>query len=171
LLTDALHLIDDDIKVYFAGTYDKNLINQSTKKKINLLYSKYLRAFLKFNAAKNAINIGFVSDINEYIDKSVCIVSPFTVPHFSRPIIEAFGRRKPAIATDIDGIDEIIQHGRNGIIVKLGDPKALADAINYLCKNPSLAKEMGDNAYNTAKVKFSQNNINELSNIYFKMIE
>lgn len=172
-MVDALQFINDDIKVYFAGIYDttSRYSLNNMKRRMKKYYSRNALAHYKLDKAHNAHKIGFISDINEYLDKSVCLVSPFTVPHFSRPIIEAFGRRKPAIGTNIEGMDEIIEDGKNGILVKMGDSRSLAAAINYLCENPLIAKKMGDNGYEVAKNKYSQKNIEQISNIYMKLFQ
>jgi len=113
--------------------------------------------------------IGMQSDIIPFLDEIVCLVSPFKIPHFSRPIIEAFARRKPAIATRIRGMDEIIDDKINGLLVNPDNPQDLANAINKLVQNPALAKEYGDNGYKKAYELFSQNNIKQFENIYDKL--
>jgi glycosyltransferase involved in cell wall biosynthesis len=177
-LVDALQFINDDIVVYFAGYYSSDLIYSQTNIKIRLkeILKKIIlirRSMALHNVAKShkALKIGLISDINDYLDKSVCLVSPFSVPHFARPIIEAFARRKPAIGTKIDGMDEIIEDGRNGILVDSGNAKFLACAINYLCEHPLVAKKMGDNGYELAEKKYSPKNIEKIQNIYLKLIQ
>lgn len=176
-LVDALQFINKNTKVFFAGYYDSVL--SYTGSNIKLIIKKVLKKVIhrrealihyEFSRNPHVFKIGLISDVNEYLDKSVCLISPFAVPHFSRPIIEAFARRKPAIATKIDGMDEIIENGRNGILVDEGDPEALASAINYLCDHPLIAKEMGDCGYEIAKNKYSQKNIEQILNLYGQVL-
>ena len=49
---------------------------------------------------------------------------------------------KPVIATDIEGINEIIIHGKTGLLVPSADSNALAENINLLISNPSLANKI-----------------------------
>lgn len=177
-MVDALQFINKGIIVYFAGYYsmvlseNKNDISSKIKRIIKkMLFRKEAELFQKIQNSQKAMIVGLIPEINAYLDKSVCLVSPFTIPHFSRPIIEAFARRKPAIATNIDGMNEMIEDGHNGILIPNGDSKALASAINYLCENPDVAKKMGDNGYDVAKYKFSQNNINQISTIYNNLFQ
>lgn len=172
----AMQFINNDITVYFAGNYHSVLSDMRTnfKQRIKnvfrkILYKKEIELFKKFENTTNAIKIGLIADINYYLDNSVCLVSPFSIPHFSRPIIEAFGRRKPAIATEIDGMNEIIDDGKNGILVQEGNARSLAEAINYLCENPVIAKKMGDECYKVAENKYSQINIEQIRVIYRNM--
>jgi glycosyltransferase involved in cell wall biosynthesis len=172
-LVEALPYINDDITVYFSGPYSEILSNSDSgiktqlKKKLKkIIFRKESVAFQKIRNCKHAKLIGLISDINIYIDKCVCLVSPFSVPHFSRPIIEAFGRRKPAIATKIEGIEEIIEDNRTGLLVQNENASDLANAINFICENPEIAKKIGDNGYKLAKCKFSQDNVKEICEVY-----
>jgi glycosyltransferase involved in cell wall biosynthesis len=177
-LVDALQFINKDIKVFFAGHYDSVLNYSGTNIKLRLkkilkkiIHRRAALIHYKFGKSPNVFKIGLISDINEYLNKSVCLVSPFSVPHFARPIIEAFARKKPAIGTKIDGMDEIIDDGKNGILVENNDARSLACAINYLCDHPSVAKEMGNNGYEVAKKKYSPKNIEQIQNVYAKLIQ
>lgn len=48
---------------------------------------------------------------------------------FGMPVIEAMAAGTPVIATRGGGFPEIVEHGKNGLLVERGDPRALADAI------------------------------------------
>ena len=49
------------------------------------------------------------------------------------------------------------------------NPKELAKAINYICNNSDLAKEMGKNGFKDAKEKFSATNMDKISDIYDRL--
>lgn len=174
-LVDSLDYLDHDVQVYFAGSFKKNKkYEQKSIKKYIKIYLKRLlfynskeeKALQKMRNHRAAIEIGQIFDVNNYLDKVVCLVSPFEVSHFSRPIIEAFSRRKPAIASNVEGMDEIINNNENGLLFNKANPKALAKAINYLCNNPEIAKQMGDIGYKNARELYSQKNIKEIEKIY-----
>lgn len=177
-MVDALGFLNKDIKVYFVGSYSILLNSSKTNFKIrikkilmSMIYRKRFLALSKIYSNPNAILVGMISDINEYLDLSVCLISPFAVPHFSRPIIEAFARRKPAIGTNIEGMDEIIENGKNGIIVTKDDAKALAEAIKHLCEGPAIAQNMGNYGYELAKIRYSQNNVLSIQSIYNDLLK
>ncbi len=67
-------------------------------------------------------------------------------------------------------MDEIIDHGINGLIVPKNNPQALAEAINYLCVNPAECKKMGDSGYNKAKKLYSPENIKEIESVYSSLL-
>jgi glycosyltransferase involved in cell wall biosynthesis len=171
-VVESLKYIDDDVRIVFAGYYPVNS-NLYFRFKL-LLKSIFLRKEYKLYKfwlkCDKAVKIGLIDDINTSLDNVTCLISPFTTPHFSRPIIESFSRRKPAIATNIPGMSELIMNGKNGILVKQKNPILLADAINFLCNNHLKSKEMGDYGYSIAKRNYSQNNIKLIENIYSKIL-
>jgi glycosyltransferase involved in cell wall biosynthesis len=49
----------------------------------------------------------------------------------------------PVLTTDTAGAREVIEDGRSGRIVPVGDETAFATALGELAANPALIKEMG----------------------------
>jgi glycosyltransferase involved in cell wall biosynthesis len=43
----------------------------------------------------------------------------------------------------VGGIPEVVEHGRTGLLVKPGDPAALAAAIDAVLGDPEVARRMG----------------------------
>jgi glycosyltransferase involved in cell wall biosynthesis len=50
---------------------------------------------------------------------------------------------KPVIATNGGGVPEIIEDGKTGILVPMGDVQAMAEAIRRVLANPALSEDMG----------------------------
>ena len=61
-------------------------------------------------------------------------------------ILEAFASGKPAIASDLGGMTELVAHRERGLLVKPGDPDALADAMHWAVTNRANMRLMGRNA-------------------------
>ena len=62
---------------------------------------------------------------------------------FPRAPMEASSMGVPCVVTNIPGCREVVEHGRNGLLVPAGEPVALADAITSLLTNRELARQMG----------------------------
>jgi len=173
-LVSALDYLDEDIKILFAGNYvlhySKNKLKIFLKKILGIDQQKKL-ALQKIKSHKNAIEIGLTYNINFYLQECCCLISPFTVPHFSRPVIEAFLHKKPVIVSDVEGMDEIVTHNENGIIFKTDDAKSLANAINFIARNPIKAKQMGEKGFEIATLKFTDTNVNKISLIYEELLK
>ncbi|HEX9891563.1 MAG TPA: glycosyltransferase [Actinomycetota bacterium] len=61
-------------------------------------------------------------------------------------LIEALALGKPAVVTEVGGLPEVVQHGRQGFLVPPANPEALAAAIVRLLRDPALRFLFGDAA-------------------------
>lgn len=60
-----------------------------------------------------------------------------------KTLVEAAACGKPLVATDIPGSREVVEDGKNGLLVPSHDRVALADALQELIDAPDLCKQMG----------------------------
>jgi len=86
-------------------------------------------------------------------------------------LLESLLYGKPAIAANIGGIPEIIEHNVNGLLFEAGNVQELAQSIEYLWNNKSIAKEMGFNGRKKAEEFYNQDiYLKKLSNILLQLI-
>ena len=64
---------------------------------------------------------------------------------------EAMALGRPVVATRIAGPAGVIDHGRTGLLVPPGDPRAMADAILGLLAHPARARAVGEAARERAR--------------------
>lgn len=171
-LVRALNYLNKDVRIYFGGKY---ITDEKPKNIVQFLKFTFSKARIRNAAIKNISNhlnakvIGLIYNVPDYLDEISCLVSPFLVPHFSFPVVEAHLHRKPAIGSDVEGMEEIIKHNQNGLIVPKNNPKALAYAINELTADSVKAKRFGEAGYNIAVQKFSSSNIQQFERLYDKL--
>ncbi len=78
-------------------------------------------------------------------------------------IMEAMATGLPVISTDLGGIPEMVIQNETGFLVPPGDTLAMADAIEKLISDHSLAKRLGGCGYERAQRLFSiEKNVREL---------
>jgi glycosyltransferase involved in cell wall biosynthesis len=65
--------------------------------------------------------------------------APLTLYH-------AFAHGKPVIASNINGLPELVKDEENGFLFKPGSPAQLAERINFVANNRTLASAMGKRA-------------------------
>lgn len=70
-------------------------------------------------------------------------------------LIEAMGIGAPVIASRLSGIPELVEHGRNGILVAPGDASALAAALERLACHAAAAQPMGQQARHRVREAFA----------------
>jgi glycosyltransferase involved in cell wall biosynthesis len=60
--------------------------------------------------------------------------------------MEAMSVGAAIVATAVGGVPQVITDEVNGLIVPPGDPLALADAIERICSDPALRRQLGSQA-------------------------
>jgi len=73
-----------------------------------------------------------------------------------KSLIEAAACARPIIATDVPGCRETVQHERNGLLVPVKDPTALADAIARLITDKDLRHTMGGKGRELVEHEFAE---------------
>jgi glycosyltransferase involved in cell wall biosynthesis len=73
---------------------------------------------------------------------------------FGYSALESFDAGKPVIATAVGGLPEIVTHEETGLIVPPGSPRALAEGVRRLWRNPQLTKALGAKGLQTVRERF-----------------
>ena len=94
---------------------------------------------------------GNVEDLHRRINGSGIFVLCSQYEGLSNALIEAMTLGLPCISTDYPGADEIIENGRNGLLVPCGDVPALAEAIRTLLDNGALRSSVAEEGRRTAE--------------------
>ena len=74
-------------------------------------------------------------------------------------LLLAMARGLPVAASALGGIPEVVEDGKNGLLVKDQNPEAVASAIERLFGDPALAAHLGSAARETILARFSQENM------------
>lgn len=140
------------------------------KRIIKPFYKFYI---FKFEIALNTVDrdkviiLGRRTDIPNILAASDILVFGGTVPHFPRPIFEAWAMQKPVVAFDIGGVKQVVESGVDGILVKETNPESLSIAINKVLDSKNLATKLATNGYKKAKMFFdSDTNIKQIIELY-----
>lgn len=86
---------------------------------------------------------GWRDDMAEALGQVDAVVLPSWREGFPRVLQEAAAAGLPAIATDVPGCRSAIDHGENGLLIPVRDPRALADAIAQLATDRDARVAMG----------------------------
>ena len=89
------------------------------------------------------------------LKESCILIVPSRMESIPQTIKEAFYLKTPVIATKVGGIPEIIEHGKNGILVSSNNPQELVFAINELLTNKTKRDDLASNAYEYIIKNFS----------------
>jgi len=99
---------------------------------------------------------GFMSEENLHKFQAIadCAVFPSLYEPFGIVALESFAARVPVVVSDTGGLPEVVEHGRTGIVTKVGNPNSLALGILEALRDPSIVQELVDNAYQELDHKF-----------------
>ncbi|MGK7921931.1 MAG: glycosyltransferase family 4 protein [Trichodesmium sp.] len=100
---------------------------------------------------------GFMSEEN--LDKfqaiADCAVFPSLYEPFGIVALESFAARVPVVVSDTGGLPEVVEHGRTGIVTKVGNPSSLAWGIIETLRDNNYVQQLVNNAYADLERKFS----------------
>ncbi len=100
--------------------------------------------------------LGMRQDMPELYTLMDVFVLPSHREGFPRAPMEASAMKVPCVVTDIRGCREVVEHGRNGLLVPLGNVQALADAIVEILTNQEKAYRMGEEGRRMALERFDE---------------
>jgi len=95
------------------------------------------------------------SRIKEYFERAALVALPYLDITQSGIMQLAYAFGKPVVATDVGGLREYVENGKNGFIVPLNDIDAMAKKIITIIKNNELQKSMGEYSLKLAHTKYS----------------
>lgn len=108
--------------------------------------------------------------LNDYYAASDVVVMPSHYESFGMVALEAMASGKPVIASEVGGLAHLVTDGVNGIHVSSRDPQGLADAIDSVLSDASIAHQLSDAAKTEAE-KFSWPLIaDQVLKVYEKLI-
>lgn len=98
----------------------------------------------------NAINMdpcihatGHVDDVRPYLKMGDLFVFPSYREGFPQSLMQASAMGLPCVASNINGCNEIIDEGKNGILITPKSKAAIVTAIERLYADPQLRESMG----------------------------
>ena len=92
-------------------------------------------------------------EVQEAIGEAAVAVLPSRGEAMPMFLIEAMGLGVPMVVTDVGAMPELARDA--GIVVGVGDARALADALITLLSNPTLARKLGDRGLESYRAKYS----------------
>ncbi len=97
---------------------------------------------------------GVIEDILLAYRSLDLVVVPSLSEGQSMVVLEAFDQVRAVVATHCGGPDDMIEDGRNGLLVAPGDPEALADALQRLIDDPILRSSLALEGRKTVEQHF-----------------
>lgn len=116
------------------------------------------------------ITTGEQKDVRPWLAASDIFVFPSYREGFPNVVIEAGAMDLPSIVTDINGSREIIEDGKNGIIIPPHDAEALYKAMLSLYHDQEYRNKLSANARNMIATRFEQSYVRNCLKEYYNSI-
>jgi len=129
------------------------LIGLPEKDYINIIKNNF-KEFTKGNP--NILYLGRFDDVRPYYLISDIFVLPSYREGLPNSLLEAGAMGLPSIATDINGCNEIVKNGLNGLIIPAKDTIALKEAMETLVNDHEQRKFLADNARSNVIANYKQ---------------
>lgn len=102
---------------------------------------------------KNCLFVGSQQpdSVRAWYNAADCLLLPTYTEAVPTSVMESFACEIPAIVTNVGGCPEIVQDGKNGLIIPVRDIPALYEAVIWMRNHPAERKKMGRQARVTVK--------------------
>jgi glycogen(starch) synthase len=122
--------------------------------------------FLDALPAEERARIRSVDDVDEgtkadLLRTSACLVLPSKIESFGMVLLEAWAHGTPVVALNLPAIGDIVDHGRDGLLVQPDHPQEMAEAVLALLDDPARSSEMGMNGRQKVERLFSWDKVAE----------
>jgi glycosyltransferase involved in cell wall biosynthesis len=119
-------------------------------------YEEQLRTRADQPDLRGAVHFhGYVHPTWPVLSSAQIVVVPSRTEPFGNVAVEGMLAQRPVIASDVQGLAEIISSGETGWLVPADDEHALASAISKVLDNPELASGVARAARTSALERFS----------------
>ena len=132
-----------------------SLRNQHPKVNLLLLGTGDEEAALK---ARGVLGVSFldpVPDVAPYLQAADLFVLPSAAEGLSNALLEAMATGLPALATQVGGAGDLIEHAHNGWLIPPNRPAALHDGLTTLLADSNLRQRLGCAARSTVERHYS----------------
>jgi glycosyltransferase involved in cell wall biosynthesis len=121
-------------KINMANLRLKLLLVGEEEKEFDPLQENTLKELERNN---NIIKVGWQKDVRPYLAISNVLILPTYREGFPNVVMQAGSMGLPSIVTDINGCNEIVKNGKNGIIIPVKNVVAIEEAVLKM-KNESV---------------------------------
>ena len=155
-------LYDEKVNLKLIIPSDPEFVNRSA------LSSKELRGLKE---AKWISFIGHVDDIKQIYDDVDLVILPSWREGLAMSLLEASSMECAIITTNVAGCNDIVEHGKSGLLVPLKDSLSILLAVKMFINNPSLKKKFGKAARKNTKLYFNDEIINtQTEKLYISLV-
>lgn len=124
----------------------------------------------KLGISNSVVFFGKFVNVKPFYSRMDVFVLPSIYEGFGIVLLEAMASGVPVVATDVDGIKEVILDSHCGILVPPKNPEAIANAVIKIIENPQLTQSLIDQGFTRVKLFDVQEHVMKLDNLYTNLL-
>ena len=97
----------------------------------------------ELGVARRCLFLGYQNDVARFYEAMDTLLLPSGNEGTPVSVIEALAAERPAVATRVGGIPDVVRDGVDGFLVEVGDASGLATRLAELAGDPALREQMG----------------------------
>jgi len=125
----------------------------------------------KLEISAQVIFTGFRTDIPNITAAIDVAVLPSAFEGMGRVILEAMAAGKPVVATRVGGIPDLVEDGRNGLLVPANDASNLQAALTRILKDSALRQQLGAGAAASIRTEYTASAMVDAIHDFYTTIE
>ncbi|MCC6137196.1 MAG: glycosyltransferase family 4 protein [Bdellovibrionaceae bacterium] len=149
---------EKSLKLVFVG--------EATRESEGMSYEAELREDLqKANLSEHVKFAGFKKNIPEVMASLDVFILASYQEAFGFVVVEALASRTPVIATDSGGVPDILEHGKQGLLIEPKSSSAITEALESIINDPVKSLDRAQKARAYAQETFDENKV------FFKLLK
>ncbi len=97
---------------------------------------------------------GYQSNVDQWMSAADLLVLPSAWEGLPNVVLEAMAHGLPVVATDVDGVSEIVEDGTTGWLVPAGHVRAMSETIERVAADDELRHEVARRAFAAVQQRF-----------------
>lgn len=167
-----LGLFEDEIAVFFIGrlSEEKNpdvfldvaeKVNQGKDCKVKFFVigdgpmGPEVESTVKQLDNDNIVYLGYQSEIAKYLSAADIFILPSSIEGFPLSILEAMAMKVAVVASDVGAVSQIVDHGKNGLVVEPGSRGEISTAVRKIAADPKFLASLKSKARDSIEEKYS----------------
>jgi glycosyltransferase involved in cell wall biosynthesis len=135
-------------------------------------HARLTRLTESLDLASRVTFLGWQRNLPAVYGRWAVLVAPSLYEGLPLSVLEAMAAGLPVVATRAGGVPEAVEHGRTGLLVPPGDPRALAAACERLLADDRLRSAMGEAGRRRVAEHFTESRMTtSIATIYDELAE
>ena len=185
------HILDDEVVIGSVGRMNSDshkrfsdlieafsiVAKKYTKAKLVLVgggpeRENYEKLAVKLGISDRVIFTGYQNQIGTYysIFDIFCLVSAYEA--FGLVLVEAMLHKLPVVATNVGGMQFIVDDNKTGYLVEKFDVDAICNKLSILCEDVNVRIQFGENGYRKAIKNYTEERyVKNVEDLYIELIK